>query len=75
MDSRSYHKPWNDKALSEYYVNKNARLDFLGGEQFCEDFNEVWSALTDDILEIIFGDHVQVTVTKDNIEIGEHSHD
>lgn len=74
-DGLSYHKPWNERPLSDYYIAKNARLDLLGGQEFLDDFCEVWDAMGDELLEIIFGDHVQVTVTKDSIEVGEYSHD
>lgn len=38
-------------------------------------FDEMWGEIGDDILEEIFGDGVQVTVTRDEIEVVDYKHD
>ena len=39
-------------------------------------FNEIWGEVSDeDILEAVFGDHVQITITRDEVTVEDYSHD
>jgi hypothetical protein len=42
----------------------------------CDDaFGEVWSEMDDDVLEAVFGDHVEITITRDEVTVEDYSHD
>lgn len=45
------------------------------GEKTIAAFLEVWDQLEEPILEAVFGDHVKVTVTKDEVTVEEYNHD
>lgn len=47
-------------------------------EEMCADWNELDSALRgipDDIYEDLFGDHAQITVTREGVTVDEYEHD
>ena len=68
----------------DYYQKEVDAYDALvakHGERFAvvadgiEQFNKLFNEIDDDVMLSLFGDHVQVTVTKDGIDVEEHEHD
>jgi hypothetical protein len=53
----------------------NKKLDERYGRAFVESFWKVWSALPDELLEAVFGDHVMITVTRDEVAVELYNHD
>lgn len=56
--------------LAKNFGNRLTEIQ-IGVDNFHKLFNEIGS----DVMLSLFGDHVQVTVTKDGIEVDEYSHD
>lgn len=63
---------------SKYYVNEAARIRAAGGvdEDSCELINKMISSNEmEEIMQEMFGDHVQVTATRDGFEVTDYEHD
>lgn len=68
----------------DYYqadIDKYETLVKEKGERFAvvadgiEQFNKLFNEIDDDVMLSLFGDHVQVTVTKDGIDVDDYDHD
>lgn len=67
---RDYCKPDSD-----YNKERRAKLEQKYGTATVAAFLSVWSRLDDEILLAVFGDHQQITITKDEVTVEEYSHD
>ncbi len=56
---------------SQWYNGAREKL----GNQACASFQETWGKLNDEIMLAVFGDHVKVTITKDEVSVEEYIHD
>lgn len=73
-----------DNKYRDYYQKEIDKYDALvkeKGERFAavsdgiEQFNNLFNEIDDDVMLSLFGDHVQITVTKDGIDVDEYDHD
>lgn len=53
----------------------NDRYDALGGKEFLNAKTDLWKSIPKELFLAVFGDHVEVTVTRDGITTEEYSHD
>ena len=51
----------------------NSKLVEAFGEATISKFNEAWDQLPDELLLAVFGDHVKIRITKDEVEVTEYS--
>lgn len=73
-----------DNKYRDHYQKEIDKYDALvkeKGERFAavadgiEQFNNLFNEIDDDVMLSLFGDHVQITVTKDGIDVDEYDHD
>lgn len=64
----------NRRLETDYEVFENPNFDPAWGEAYTA-VNTAFNLLDDDTALALFGDHVQVIVTKDGVEAEEYSHD
>lgn len=60
---------------SDYARSKREKMNQAIGEAAVAAFVETWAKLDEQILEAVFGDHCQITITKDSVEVEEYEHD
>ncbi len=68
--------PGSSYWTSDRVDESNAKLlERYGSREAVDAFWEVWSNLPSDLLEAVFGDHVQITVTREDVQVESYSHD
>lgn len=60
---------------TEWTRGRRNELNNKYGKDTIDHLLAVWSQLDEDILEAVFGDHVEITITKDKVSVGDYSHD
>jgi len=59
----------------DYLKRKRAELEAKFGANAVTTVIDLWSKLDDDILLAVFGDHKEITITKDGVTVEEHEHE
>lgn len=64
-----------NRSENAYAKEKRALLEQAIGEASLRAFLELWPKLSDDILEAVFGDHVKIKITKDEVVVESYDHE
>jgi hypothetical protein len=73
LPSQIYDHP-ESEPLDSWKRKNNERYQRIG-KNTLELFRSIWRSIPSELMKLVFGDHVKVTVTRDSIETEEYSHD
>lgn len=75
VGSWGYDREWTAEARAEALKNFGSQEAYLDLANDMQTISDAFHKLPKEIMEDMFGDHMEITVTREGIEVEEYSHD